>query len=456
MKILITGATGLVGSRLLETLIIGGYDDIRVLTTNSKRATASIAFPVEIKEWKPEKGEIEKGSLDNIDIVFHIAGESIAEGRWNKNKKERILKSRTESTKLLLKEISNSKTTPKKFISSSAVGIYGNTEDEIITEDSPFGSDYLSDVCIQWEKELLDHSIDNMQAHTLRTGIVLSSNGGALIKMLPPFKVGFGGKLGSGKQYMSWIHIDDLVESFIFLMNNKLNGFSFNAVSPDPITNIQFTKILGKVLKRPTALPVPGFMLKIIFGEMSQILLEGQKVIPQRLIENGFKFKFQKLHTALDDILKYDNNGEILFHRYQWINKEREQVFSFFSEAKNLESITPKYLNFKVLGMNTDKIESGTLIHYKLKIHGVPARWKAQISNFIEGESFIDEQVKGPYKKWVHKHDFISVKSGTLISDKVVYKIPFGFLGRLVAGFFIKRDVNNIFNFRNKVIKDIF
>ena len=457
MKILITGATGLVGTRLLEELVLSGNDDIRILTTNRSSAQKKMLIPVEIFEWNPIDEKIEKGALEGVDIIFHLAGESVAEGRWSSSRKQRILDSRVKGTQLILDEISKSSTSPKKFISSSAIGIYGSDlSDKVLTNNSNYGEDYLAEVCKAWESTLFNHKIEGMKAHTLRTGIVLSNSGGALTKMLPPFKLGAGGILGSGKQYMSWIHCDDLVNAFMFIMNNDCKRNAYNGVSPNSLTNKEFTKILGKVLRRPTFSPVPAFILKLIFGEMSDILLKGQRVSPKALEEEGFHFKFTELTSALQDILKYEVSGEILFHRYQWINSPTNNVFSYFSEAKNLEKITPDYLNFKILGMNTENIETGSLIDYQLRIHGIPLKWKTRINNFEEGSSFIDEQIKGPYSKWLHKHDFISVRNGTLISDKVVYKIPLGFIGKLFAGWYIKKDVTNIFNYRNSVISKTF
>lgn len=457
MKILITGATGLVGSKLLEELVLSGHDDIRILTTNKLRAKDQISFPVEIFEWNPILNKIEEGSLQGVDIVFHLAGESVADGRWSNERKKRILDSRVNGTKLLLKEIDKSSTTPKKFISSSAVGIYGgDLSDKEIDSTSPTGNDFLADVCKKWEEVLFNHNVVDMKAHVLRTGVVLSSHGGALTKMLTPFKFGAGGVLGSGKQYMSWIHRDDLVAAFIFIMNNDCKSDAYNGVAPTPVTNKVFTKVLGRTLGRPTISPVPGFMLKLIFGEMSEILLKGQRVIPKDLIKEGFNFKFSDLGNALEDILEYDKKGEVLFHRYQWIEHPVKDVFDFFKDAKNLEKITPEYLNFKILGMNTDNIQAGSLIDYKLQIHGIPMKWKTKISEYEDGKYFVDEQLKGPYSKWVHEHAFYTHKSGTLISDKVVYKVPLGAIGNLIAGWFIKKDVNKIFNFRNKIINNIF
>lgn len=456
MKILVTGATGLVGKRLVETLMLNGHHDIRILTTNKKKALETLNFPIEVKSWNPLKSQIEDNSLTDVDIIFHLAGESVADGRWSDERKKRILNSRVQGTELILKEIEKETRKPLKFISSSAVGIYGNTKDKDITEESSFGEGFLADVCKKWEKTLEDHKIENMKAHCLRTGIVLSAEDGVLTKMLPPFQMGVGGKIGSGNQYMSWIHIDDLVDAFIFLMENDCHNFAYNGVSPQPLTNNQFTKVLGKVLSRPTLFPVPSLVLKLIFGEMSEILLEGQKVHPAMLTKYGFKFKYDNLTDALTHILRYKTAGEVNFKRYQWIDSPLENVFSFFSDGANLQKLTPSDMQFKVINQSTEKLQAGTLIDYKLKVHGIPMKWKTRINSFNENESFVDDQLKGPYTKWLHRHSFTSVKGGTLICDDVAYKVPLGLLGDITAGWFIKMDIKKIFNYRNKVVKEIF
>lgn len=456
MKIMITGATGLVGTRLLEKLVLSGYEDIRVLTQNKEKAKKIIPFPVTFFSWSPEKDTIEAGALEDVNVILHLAGENISDGRWNEAKKKRILDSREKSTALLIKEIKKLKTPPQKFISSSAVGIYGCTTDEIINEDHKHGDDFLARVCKTWESTLLESSIKEMSIHCIRTGVVLASHGGALTKMLPAFLAGISGKLGSGTQYMSWIHIDDLVNQFIFLIENNGQFKSYNGTSPMPVTNNEFTKALGKTINRPTIFPVPALALQTLFGEMSEILLKGQRAVPRNFISEGFKFQFPNIQEALSDLLKHTKNGESVLKKYQWINVSTPDVFEFFSSENNLEKITPPYLQFKVVGKNTEKIEAGTLIDYKLKIHGIPLKWKTKITHFVVNKSFTDVQLSGPYSKWEHQHDFITYKNGTLIKDEVVYKVPMGFLGKITAGPFVNHDVQNIFKFRSQIIKDNF
>jgi uncharacterized protein len=456
MKILITGATGLVGKSLLENLFIRGYSDINIVTRRDKVSTEDIPFPVNIFKWNPDTNFLEAGALNNVDVVIHLAGESVAESRWSKRKKESILSSRLKSTRLLLEEIKRAPSKPKKFISASAIGIYGERGSEVLNEESIHGTGFLADVCKEWEDVVQNHTITEMKSHSIRIGIVLAEGGGALKKMLPPFKTGVAGILGNGKQFMSWIHIDDLVGQFIFLMENNTDHHIYNGVAPSPVSNHSFTKILGKIIRRPTLFPIPAFGLKILFGEMSNILLASQNVRSSRFIEAGFQFRFIQLEDALKNILGQSIKGEKKIKKYQWIDEKTPEVFSFFSNIKNLEKITPKYLNFKVEGMNTNKIQSGSLIDYSLKLHGIPLRWKTRINEFEEHKMFIDEQLNGPYSKWIHTHHFFSIGTGTLIKDVIIYKIPLGFIGSLFAGSFIKNDLRNIFNYRQKVIGQFF
>lgn len=302
--ILITGATGLVGKRLVETLISRGHSKIRILTRHKERTQKTYPHQVEIFQWEPILGTVEEGAFDGVEAVIHLAGEGVADGRWTETRKARILNSRVKGTQALIYAIQNSQTTPKKFISASAIGIYGDRGQETLTEESTNGTGFLADVCKKWEDLAQNHGIEGMKSHSIRVGIVLSAKGGALAKMLPPFKMGAGGRLGDGKQFMSWIHIDDLVNQFIFLIENEGKHNSYNGVAPNPVDNNSFTKTLGKVLGRPTIFPVPGFGLKVLFGEMSEILLGSQRVVPKRFEEEGYQFKFKNLEDALTDIIK--------------------------------------------------------------------------------------------------------------------------------------------------------
>lgn len=452
MRILITGATGFIGKNLIHSLFLRGYDNIAILTRSKSKVKQSFNYPVDIYEWDIQKGHIEKDALEGVDVLIHLAGENVAAQSWTEEQKKKILNSRIQSSQLLLKAIETSSTTPKKIISASAVGYYGDTKDADVTENNPKGEGFLADVCEAWEQALRLGKPPETSLHFLRTGIVLGESEGALAKMLPLFKAGIGGKLGSGDQYMSWIHIDDLVNQYIYVLENSINLEILNAVGPAPATNLEFTKALGKVLGVPTILPAPAFALKTVLGEMASMLLTGQKVLPAAFLSNGLTFNFESLEGALEDILEHNLKGEVVFDNVQWLPAEREKTFAFFKDEKNLEKITPPFLNFKVLGMDTDEIKTGSNIRYKLKVHGIPMEWHSVIDDFQPGRKFIDWQRKGPYSKWHHTHEFFDCKKGTLIVDRVVYKLPVGTLGRWVAGAFVAKDVGNIFKYRNQSV----
>ena len=456
MNLLITGATGLVGSKLLEKLSLLGHDKIRILTRDKSLARNKIPFPIEVYQWNPTEGKIDDGALNDVDIVIHLAGENVADSYWSKAQKDKIKSSRVNSTKLLLEEISKLETPPKKFICSSAIGIYGDRGDETLTEKSSPGQGFLAEVCREWERIVFDHNIKGMITHSIRTGIVLSTKGGALKKMLPVFKSNFGGAIGDGYQFMSWIHIDDLINQYIYLIKNQCSQRIFNGVSPNPVTNYTFTKILGSTLNKFTFLSVPTTPLKILLGEMSEILLTGQKVFPENFLNEKYKFEFPNLNDALLNLLGHQNNKQEILEKYQWIDTPPTEVFKFFTQETNLEKLTPDYLHFKVMSKSTQSISKGTTINYKLKIHGIPCNWKSLISFYSENHGFTDEQVQGPYKKWVHFHGFYPLGRGTLIQDKIIYQEPFGFIGKLFVGKFIKNDLEKIFNFRHKAITELF
>ena len=297
MKILVSGSTGLVGSKLVPSLKTQGHKVVRLVRSTPQDGMSEIY-------WNPDKGTLDGQELEGFDGVVHLAGENLAEGRWTDEKKRRIRESRTKGTRLLSETLATLTAKPSVLVSASAVGFYGNRGDELLTEQSTAGEDFLADVCREWE--LATHAAANsgVRVVQLRFGVILSNEGGALKKMLLPFRMGVGGKIGNGKQYLSWIAIDDAVGAIEHaLIHDTVRG-AVNVVAPESATNYEFTKALGSVLSRPTIFPVPAFAARLVFGEMADAtLLASQRVEPVRLKETGYSFKYPKLEDALRHVL---------------------------------------------------------------------------------------------------------------------------------------------------------
>lgn len=297
MKILITGASGLIGRELRKSLEKKG----RELLLAGRRSPEK---PNQIK-WTAEEGFSEPERLEGLDAVIHLAGESISGIRWTEEKKKAIRDSRVNGTRSVVDTLAKLDTKPKVFISGSAIGIYGNRGDEIMTESEPPGDNFLADVCKAWEAESLRAERLGIRTVLLRTGIVLSKEGGALGTMLTPFKLGVGGVVGSGKQWMSWISLADEIAVINFVLENESVSGPINLVSPNPVTNEEFTKTLGEIIHRPTILPLPKFAVKMVFGEMGDaLLLDSTRAVPKRLQDLGYQFEFTDLRSALTEALK--------------------------------------------------------------------------------------------------------------------------------------------------------
>lgn len=297
MRIAVTGATGLIGTALGKRLRKQGHEILAI--TRRK----DLSSPFTVVHWDPERGDFDARPLEGIDAVVHLAGETIAE-RWTRKKKDRIRGSRVEGTRLLVEALKTLSKRPSVLVSASAIGFYGSRDDEELEESSPPGTGFLPETCQAWEAEAARAGELGVRVVSLRGGIALSTKGGALAKMLLPFKLCAGGPVGSGRQWMSWIHIDDVVGGYHFALHQPdLSGVA-NLTAPHPLRNAEFTKALGRALGRPAIVPAPGFALKLLFGEMAQhLLLDGQKVLPRRLESAGYKFQYPHLDDALRDVV---------------------------------------------------------------------------------------------------------------------------------------------------------
>jgi len=296
--ILITGGTGLIGNALSKKLIASGHE-VRILSRNPKSNGTIKAF-----RWNVESGTIDEAAFDGIDHIVHLAGSGIADKRWTDARKKDLIDSRVESMKLITDVVKKKNIHLKSFVGASAIGIYGmNTSEKIYAETDKGTSDFLSHICEVWENSYKEIESLSEKNTILRIGVVLSENGGALKRLLPLFRFGLGSAVGSGRQYMPWIHVDDMV-SVIYeaLFNAQLKGI-YNAVALEHMTNSAFSKALAKSLYKPFFMPnVPAFLMKLVFGEMANVLLEGSRVNDQKLLNTGFSFKYPTISAALKKI----------------------------------------------------------------------------------------------------------------------------------------------------------
>jgi uncharacterized protein len=413
MKIAITGATGLIGTELCWNLIRKKHDLV-IFSRDPQKARETLGVPA---DYKKNNSPISQ----TIDAVINLAGENIAGQRWTKEHKLRIAESRISGTRKLVEALNDLKIKPKVFISASAIGFYGDRGGEKLTEDSTGGTGFLSQVCKDWE-----HEANRFKGRVvlLRTGIVLSQQGGALEKMLTPFQMGVGGVLGTGKQWMTWIHIDDLVGLIEHALVDETLSGPLNGVAPEPVTNREFTRTLARVMKVKAPFSVPRIALKAALGEMSETVLASLKVQSVKTKDHAFKYK--SLESALKNVV-LPKGHERLYGR-QWFKQPIGEVFRFFSDSKNLQELTPPRLNYKIKSMSIEEVQKDRLI---------------------------DVQVKGPHQKWEHRYQFEEVQGGTLVTDQIVFEIPSGPMRQLV-GPFVRSDIKKMFKYRRVKLNEIF
>lgn len=429
MKVLITGITGLIGTELAINMMKNGHSVYGI----SRSKTFDVLPKKRLLHLDIENDDLHSDTFSGYDIIIHLAGHPVAQEAWTAKVKESIYRSRVLSTQKIvtaINQLPNDKK-PKHFICGSAIGIYGQG--------------FLAETTKDWEKEA--QKIKNVPLTTLRTGIVLSRKGGALQEM-PPVVV------GNGQMLMSWIHITDWVKALDYIIHHQLYG-PVDLTAPSSIMQKDFVSTLVKAQNGPLKLWTPLAVLKLALGERADVLFESIDVKPKALLNAGFSFDYPTLDLALAAIYPDRHFLNKSKHVVQFVQKDINTIFDFFSDASNLEKITPPFLNFKIKSMSTDKVEKGSIIDYTLKLHGIPFGWRTLISHWDVNKCFVDEQLKGPYSHWHHTHSFYEVDGGTLIVDDVIFRLPMGVLG-LVALPFVKKDVQSIFKYRVKIIDELF
>jgi uncharacterized protein (TIGR01777 family) len=303
-RVIITGASGFIGKALCRRLAEQGYEII-ALSRNLEKGKKVLGKDVQVVEWNGKNSQGWLSYVEGAQALLNLAGESLASGRWTEEKKQSILQSRLDAGKAVVEAARLAKKKPKVVVQASAIGYYGLRRDEVCDESSSHGEGFLSEVSRKWELSTQEVEAQIIRRVTIRTGIVLGREGGAFVRLEKPFRLFVGGPLGSGKQWFSWIHLDDEVNAIIFLMEREDLSGVFNLTAPRPVLQKDFSRTLGKVMKRPSWLPVPSFLLHLLFGTMAkETLLSGQRVVPSRLLDSGFRFLYPELESALKEILE--------------------------------------------------------------------------------------------------------------------------------------------------------
>jgi hypothetical protein len=460
MRILITGATGFVGQTLVRELVIDGHELV-ILSRRSQGVAERLGVPCQVYEWQPTAELPPPEALAQVDGVINMMGENLAGGRWTAERKQRIHDSRVLGTRNLVDGLArHGRKTLEFFISFSAIGYYPVNREQNLDETAAPGQGFLAEVCAAWEAAAAEVKRCNRLV-TLRVGTVLGYGGGAAGKLVPLFKWGLGGPIGRGRQWMSWIHRDDLVRLVRQAVDNPDYQGVVNAVAEEPVTNRHFSKTLGRYLGRPAVFAAPPIALRVALGDMSQVVLDSQRIVSRRLSDLGFQYRYPTIDAALKEvcgIVAVGLGGETYqcerFEMSQFLAKPVDEVFQFFCSPYNLQKITPPTLSFEIKHVSSDEMGQGTEIDYRLKLHGIPMTWKTLIKEWVPNEYFVDFQLKGPYRIWHHRHLFYPVDGGTLMIDRVDYRLPMGFLGDAVGRPIVDTDVAKIFQYRRDHISD--
>jgi len=455
MRILMTGATGLIGRELGKVLAARG-DTLVCLVRDLGAARRRLPFPAVCHAWDHTR-PVPAEALRGVEAVVNLAGEPVADTRWTAAKKALIRDSRVQGTRRLVRAVLQHGPGVATFVHCSASGYHGERGDERLTASSTQGTGFLADVVQAWEAELrtLTEQRPRLRVPVVRTGIVLARQGGALAEMLPLFRLAAAGRLGTGRQWMSWIHLDDIVGLFLHALDAAPPGI-LEGVAPQPATNRQFTMALCRSLGVIENVPAPTLAIQALFGERAAIVLGSTRLEPRATRASGFRFRFETVERALDDLLAPLHGGVRLRVWEQWLPSAAQDIWPFFCDPNNLEDITPPFLAFRVLGMSTPVLGAGTLIDYRLKLNGVPIAWQTRIDAWEPPHRFIDVQAKGPYALWHHTHDFIPMGGGTLMRDTVRYRLPAGWFGALAGGSKVASDVERIFDHRSRRIDERF
>jgi uncharacterized protein (TIGR01777 family) len=472
MKILVTGATGFIGRALVSRLLRDGHHVV-AWVRSPKRAASQLGADVELLAMgggASDERLVEV--LSRTDAVINLAGESLLGKRWTERRRRSLKRSRLELTTRLVLGMLACKNRPRVLISSSGIGYYGDRGDEMLDESSGPGRGFLASLSAGWEQAASEAERLGVRVVRLRIGTVLGPEGGALQPLSKIFRWGLGGRLGSGRQQMAWIHLHDLIEIIVAALGDPRYRGAINAIAPNPVTNRELTRELGRLLGRWTLLAVPSLVLRLVLGQAASVLLSSQRAVPARLQQLGFSFRFPELRLALEEI--YDPAREPSIQRFRGsgvplgpgarprhlllqttvLDAPVERVFPFFSRAHNLGLLTPAWMRFQIIGDAPLTPEAGTTINYRLKLGPFWIRWRTEITEHETGRRFVDLQRRGPYRLWHHEHRFLPEAGGsrTRMEDRVHYSLPLGPIGLVVHRLIVSPMLRRIFAYRTSAI----
>ncbi len=463
-RTLVLGATGFVGRALVLGLLGAGHA-VRVAARNPERARGLLPAGVDVFDFADNSAL--DAAVRSTDAIVNLAGESIAGQRWTSKRKAMLVESRVASTERLVTSIAKRPERLPVFVSASAIGAYGDRGRDLLDDDSATGIGFAAELCRAWEAAANEAAASRVVI--ARFGVVLGRGGGALEPLLELSRWHLGGSIGGGEQWVSWIHLEDLVAALLRAIDlDSLDGtVAFTA--PHPVPQRELARTIAASIDLSIELPAPAFAVKLALGEAASMILGGQRVIPRKLLASGFEFAFPTLPSALEDLVEdtadfhrardlpespylRERRPRYTLHAHTELDAPLREVFEFFSSPNNLAAITPAELAFQITDAPQD-VACNSTIDYKIRVAGVPMRWRTRIEKWIPGVAFVDSQERGPYRAWWHEHRFVERDDKTIMEDVVHYAPPLGPLGAIANKLVVEKMLRRIFGYRRSAIR---
>lgn len=453
MRILITGATGLVGRHLCKALLEAGHS-LTVVTRCQKKYDELVGLPAFILEHDLNQGVISSSVLEAIEVIIHLAGENIGGSKWTKNFKQKLHNSRVLTTQNLLDSFKPLKQKVlSTVISASGIDIYPPSDQEYHEETPTTNKSFLSHLCQEWEKSAIERAKHlNIRSIQARFGLVLSRDSKVLEEMEPFARKGLLGRISGKDFWMSWIYIEDLIRALIFCIENTQIQGPINCTSPHPCLHSDFIRTLNQSFGKKDFLPAPKTLLSLFKGDLIHSVTKSHKVIPRQLESMGFSFHFKDIASTLTSMYQ-DFQATLRYEGWLWFPQSIEKVFEFCTFLENVKKISPPWIKFQLNKENPLKITKDTEFGYTFCIHRLTIKTKAKIVAYKKPYFFADENIKGGFfHKWHHKHYFKTLAGGTLVTDQISYQLPKGL--NLLGSFWAKSDIKKIFDYRHQKMAD--